>query len=225
MKTTTEKSDALTSTRTLLACGIVAAILFPLVVGIQVLTREGFDINRHPLSLLSLGDIGWIQISNFILSGALFLAFSVGLRRRLRGGAGKTWGPLLIGIYGVFLVAAGIFTVDPMDGFPPGTPAGLPATLSWHAQLHNMTFFVVFLSLLAAQFVFARRFAKAGQWGWAVYSLISALATPSMIALAYATPPLFGVILFSMGLLGDLWFVLIAVRTLTENNQSRAGTI
>ncbi|MEW6405984.1 MAG: DUF998 domain-containing protein, partial [Chloroflexota bacterium] len=88
MKTTAEKSDTLKGTRTLLTCGIVAAILFPLVVGIQVLTRAGFDINRHPLSLLSLGDMGWIQISNFVLSGLLFLAFFAGLRRQLRGGAG-----------------------------------------------------------------------------------------------------------------------------------------
>src|SRR5690349_5041558 len=135
MNTPTDKPDAVPGTRTLLICGIAAAIFSPLVVGIQVLTRPGFDINRHPLSLLSLGDLGWIQIANFLLGGLLLLAFSLGLRRVLRGSSGETWGPLLVGIYGGSLVAAGLFTVDPMDGFPPGTPAGLPAILSWHAQL------------------------------------------------------------------------------------------
>jgi hypothetical protein len=36
-----------------LACGILIAPVFYLSVTIQMLTREGFDITKHPLSLLS----------------------------------------------------------------------------------------------------------------------------------------------------------------------------
>jgi Protein of unknown function (DUF998) len=73
-------------TRTLLACGVVAGPLFVAVGLLQMLTREGFDPTRHPLSLLSLGDLGWVQITNFVLNGLLFVAAAVGMRRVLRPG-------------------------------------------------------------------------------------------------------------------------------------------
>lgn len=57
------------STRALLACGVVAGPLFIVVALIQAFTRSGFDPVRHPLSLLSLGDLGWIQITNFVVGG------------------------------------------------------------------------------------------------------------------------------------------------------------
>jgi hypothetical protein len=61
-------------TRWLLAGGALAA---PLWVGAslaQVATREGFDLTRHPLSALSNGELGWLQITNFVVAGVLLLA-------------------------------------------------------------------------------------------------------------------------------------------------------
>jgi hypothetical protein len=55
--------------RNLIYCGIVAGPLFIAVTLIQAFTRTGFDLARHPLSLLSLGSLGWIQILNFVVSG------------------------------------------------------------------------------------------------------------------------------------------------------------
>ena len=62
------------STRTLLICGIVGGPLYIVVVVLQMLTRDGFDISRHPASMLSNGDQGWIQIANSLVSGLLLLA-------------------------------------------------------------------------------------------------------------------------------------------------------
>ena len=93
------------------------------------------------------------------------------MRRVLRGGRGGTWGPLLVGVFGVSLVAAGAFTADPMDGFPPGTPPGPPASISWHGLAHFAAGAVGFLALIAACVVFARRFAALGQRRWAACSL------------------------------------------------------
>jgi Protein of unknown function (DUF998) len=84
----------------LLACGAVAGPLYVGVALLQVLTRDGFDLRRHPLSLLSLGDLGWVQIANFVVSGLLAIAFAVGSRRVLHPGRAGTWGPLLLGLYG-----------------------------------------------------------------------------------------------------------------------------
>jgi hypothetical protein len=157
-------------TRVLLAGGVVAGPLFIVVGLLQAFTREGFDLRRHPLSLLSNGDLGWIQIANFVVAGLLFTGAAIGMRRVLHPGRGGTWGPLLIGAVGVGMVAAGVFVADPADGFPPGTPLGRPETLSWHSGLHFLVAGLAYLSLIAASFVFARRFAGLGQRGWARYS-------------------------------------------------------
>ena len=65
------------ATRALLTCGVVAGPLFVVVALLQSYTRDGFDLKRHPFSLLSLGDLGWIQIANFVIVGLLFTAGAV----------------------------------------------------------------------------------------------------------------------------------------------------
>jgi hypothetical protein len=54
---------------------------------------DGFDLSRHPISLLSLGSLGWIQIANFVVTGGLYVACAVGMWRALRPGRNGTWGP------------------------------------------------------------------------------------------------------------------------------------
>jgi len=157
-------------TRALLAGGVVAGPLYILVGAIEMLTRPGFDPTRHDLSLMSNGDFGWIHITLLVTTGLLTMAGALGMRRVLRGGRGGTWGPLLVGVYGLGLVGAGIFTADPALGFPPGTPADAHA-VSWHGLMHLVTGGIGFLALIAACMVFARRFAALGQRGWAAYSV------------------------------------------------------
>ncbi|GGM48618.1 DUF998 domain-containing protein [Dactylosporangium sucinum] len=166
------------SARTLLACGVVAGPLYIVVVVSQMLAREGFDISRHPASMLSNGDQGWIQIANFVVSGLLFVAGAIGLHRVLgpAAGPGATWGPRLIGVFGAGMLGAAAFSADPADGFPPGTPKGTPTTMSWHAAVHLLVAGIAFLALIAACFVFARRFAAAGRAGWAAFSGVTGAA-------------------------------------------------
>ena len=90
---TTPADRRTAETRTLLACGVVAGPLFLAGSLVQAFTREGYDLGRHPISLLSLGDLGWLQVTNFVVTGALYGACAVGLRRALRPGSGGTWGP------------------------------------------------------------------------------------------------------------------------------------
>jgi hypothetical protein len=169
--TTTGATDR--TTRTLLVGGAAAGPLFLVVVLLQVLWRDGFEPARHPLSLLSLGDTGWVQITNFVVAGALFTGAAVGLRRAMRHGPGGTWAPRLIGVFGVGLVAGGVFVADPAFEFPPGTPPGAPEQLTWHGIAHGFAPLVAFLALTVACFVFARRFASHRRRGWAAYSLIT----------------------------------------------------
>jgi hypothetical membrane protein len=171
-----------TRTTRLLACGIVAGPLFIAVVLVQAFTRDGFELSHHALSLLSLGDLGWIQIANFVVTGLLYVACAAGMRRVLRPGRGGTWGPLLVGAVGIGLVLAGVFVTDAGAGYPPGAPAGAPEQISWHGILHEVGFTVVFLSWTAACFVFMRRFAATKQRGWAgacVAAVVAALVVAS----------------------------------------------
>jgi hypothetical protein len=178
----TSSTSQTTLTPRLLACGIIAGPLFLAVWLIQALTRDGFDLRRHPLSLLSLGDLGWIQIANFVVAGALCVACARGMWPALRPGRGGAWGPLLGGGLGVGLIVAGIFVADAGAGFPPGAPAGAPERMSWHGILHEVGFTVASLSWLAACGVFARRFAALKQRGWVRACIATALAALTVAA-------------------------------------------
>ncbi|TDD23589.1 DUF998 domain-containing protein [Actinomadura sp. KC06] len=170
-------------TRVLLGCGAVAGPMFVLLIAAQAMTRDGFDAARHPLSMLALGEHGWIQTVNFLVSGALVLASAAGLRRVLSPGTtGRTWGTALITVYGASLVWAGVFPTDPADGFPAGTPAGA-GEVSWHGMLHNLAPVGMGLALSAACLVFARRFAREGRRGWTIYS-VAAVAVYLVLGLA-----------------------------------------
>jgi hypothetical membrane protein len=207
-----------TTTRALLACGVVAGPLYMAVVVIQALARDGFDLTRHPASLLSTGDLGWVQITNFVVSGMLTIACAVGMRRVLRPGMGGTWGPLLIGAYGAGLIAAGVFVADPADGFPPGTPPGPADHVSWHGAVHFVVAAIAFLALIAACLVYARRYAGLGQRGWAAYCVATGvifLAAFAGIASGSGAPAL-NVAFAVAVLLGWTWVSVMAARLMTE---------
>jgi hypothetical protein len=202
------------STKALLNCGVVAWPLFLVVGFAQALTRDGFDLERHPFSFLSLGDLGWIQITNFVVTGLLFLAAAVGMRRLLRGNRGGTWGPLLFATFAISLIGGGVFVADPAFGFPPGAPDGQPDVLSWHGVLHGVAFGLGALSLIAACFVFARLFASFGQRGWATYSTINGIVVVAPL-------PLMGsetgtVVLYVVAVVGWIWTSVVAARLVKE---------
>jgi hypothetical protein len=201
--------------RVLLACGLLAGPFYLVVGLIQALTRRGFDLLRHDLSLLQNGDLGWIQISNLILTGLLVVAFAVGVRQVLRGSQAGAWGPLLIGVYGIGLIGAGIFTADPALGFPPGTPPDANS-ISWHGLLHFLTASIGFLALIAACFVFARRFAASGQRGWAAYSMATGiLFFLAFVGIATGSGQSWSIIGFWIGVVAAwAWLFMLALKLL-----------
>jgi len=160
-------------TRLLLLCGAIAGPLFIFVVLIQDYTRPGFDPRLQPLSLLSLGEWGWVQIVNFVLAGVLNLLYAVGLWRTLHPGRAGTWGPLLIGAYGLGLILVGVFTTDPAHGFPPGAIA--PTEPSGHGAVHALGALFVFVALTAALVVFGRFFLERKERWWAFYCIATAV--------------------------------------------------
>ncbi len=211
------------ATRVLLACGVVAGPLYVAVGIIQMLIRDGFDIRRHALSLLSNGDLGWIQITNFLVTGLLVIAGAAGMRRVLRGSRGGTAGPLLIGVYGVGLIGAGFFRADPALDFPPGLPAGAYDTISWHGIMHFISGGIGFLALIAACFVLARRYAALRQRGWAAYSVATGvLFFAAFFGIASGSKGAGVSVAFAVAVvLGWAWISAMAARLRTELPDAR----
>ncbi|MEU1969436.1 DUF998 domain-containing protein [Micromonospora sediminicola] len=177
----------------------------------QAYTRDGFDLSRQPLSLLALGEHGWIQIANFVLSGLLSFAGAIGLRRTLRGGPAGTCGPALVALLGVGLIVGGVFRADPSMGWPAGAPAGEPETMSWHSYGHGVGAMLSFGSLVVSCLVLARRLGRVG----ALLSTLAAVATLVVMALPPVTISV-RMVLGSIVVFG--WLTAVFVHFLMERN-------
>lgn len=158
-------------TKSLLGYGVLAGVVFEASVLIQGLTRHGFRIAHDDASLLSNGPLGWIQVTTFLLAGAMTIAAAVGMRRAMA----SRWAPRLIAVYGAGLIGAGIFSADPASGFGPGAPLGKAAHVSWHGAGHLVAASIGFAALIAACFVVARYFYRQGRRGMARYSVLTGI--------------------------------------------------
>ena len=144
----------------LLRAGLVAGPLFVAVFLVELAFHDGYDPMRHPVSSLSLGPGGWVQVLNFFVAGLLCLAFAAGLRRALRPGPGAAAAPLLLAVWAVGLLGAGAFVTDPVSGYPTGTPP-VPDPPTWHGQLHDLAFSLPgFAAFAAAMFVLGYTYAR-----------------------------------------------------------------
>lgn len=206
--------------RRLLWAGALSGPIFLLTAFVTGSTTPGYDQARHPISSLAIGEYGWIQIANFILCGVLTLGFAWGLRQNLHASARRTLaGPLLIAVWGLGMIGAGVFVADPVGGYPAGTAA--QGVHTWHGRLHDFPFSTFgFLAAILACLVFARRFATWRQSGWAVYSALSAAVITAGVVtsnLGFAGTTLVG----QAGLLQRLtvlamlgWLTALAIRLL-----------
>ena len=202
-------------TKRLLTCAVVAGPLFVLVSLIQSLTRPGFNLLHQPISMLTLGDLGWIQRANFLLTGTLYVIGAFGLQRALRGQPGGRWGPILMGLL-ASLAGGGVFAPDAGNGFPPGAPAGIPSSMSLHGVLHMICGSVAFLSLIALCFVLGIYFARAGQRGWAVSARIS--GTLFALCLVAASAPGGTLTLFVGGSVAFIFASLSSAKLIAERS-------
>lgn len=164
----TSKDSRLARVRRLLYAGVVGPLLFIAVFLLEGFTRPGYSQWRNFVSQLSTGDGGWLQVVNFLVCGTLVLLFAIGLRQALKGTRGAVGAPVLIGLFALTLVVAGIFSTDPALGYPPG----VPQVQSIHGAIHGVAGLLAFNLLSAACFVMAWHFrGEAGAGRWALYAL------------------------------------------------------
>src|SRR5512143_2435101 len=163
------------ATRTLLWAGVVGPVAFVMTFLVLGAVRPGYDPVRHFVSLLSIGEGGWIQVANFLLGGVSFIALGAGLGRAWPRTGLVRWVPRLVVLAGAALIACGVFTADPALGYPPGTPSGIPANISWHGGLHYLGAVLVFVGLAVAMVIAARSGPRLAGRAWTAYSLGSAI--------------------------------------------------
>lgn len=187
-------------TRSLLRWGVVVGPLYLAVGLIQAFVRDGFDLGRHPLSLLANGPGGWVQTANFVISGSMVIAAAIGFARVLRPQSRVAgW---ILGVYGVGMLGAALFPADPVDGFPPGTPEGFPTTVSTPGVLHFTFAGIGFLALAISCFVVARALARRKESSVARLSFVSGVAVVAGFFGPFVLP------LGSAGIAG-IWFAVV----------------
>lgn len=107
--------------RILLACGVIGPPLFVLVFLVAgTFAPAGYSVLRHPVSSFAIGELGWVHVANFLVTGGLLLAYAVGLRSALRAFGGSFWVPVLVGLLAIGLT--GCSSVSPSSSAGPGSP-------------------------------------------------------------------------------------------------------
>ena len=203
--------------RRLLSAGGFAGVIFCGVATYGILTRPGFDLQRHAVSSLSLGEGGWTMVAAFIASGILTLLCAIGLGRVLKDGRGRRALPILVGLYGLGLVIAGIFPAPACCGFPAGTPQDQLPVMTPAAIVHSIAFMLAFSSLIAACFVAALRLSG----GSSLLSLLAGIFMPLLVALGMSNAIAPGIAFFIAAIIGWVWLAILVMQV---GGQSAATT-
>lgn len=202
----------------------IGALLFTATYLHEGSTRPGYDAWRQPISALSLGPGGWVQQINFVVYGVLLVLSAVGWYRFLGPGHDAIWFPLLQSISGLCLIGAGVFSLDPLPGYPPGA-ALAPATV--HGTLHSIVAWALILTLAQGCFTLAIYFVRLFHWrGWAVYSYITGALILIFWGLFVRNPtgPLAGLVERLSAGSHDLWIcVLTATLLVQQRIRSRSS--
>jgi hypothetical membrane protein len=142
-------------------CGVVAPIIFFIMVAIESMIRPGYSPFHNFVSDLGVGPLSILQNVNFMIFGIL----TIGLGLGLHGGLPKPMsrflksGIWLVVIFGVLIFFAGVFPEDYGTGV-----------------LHTIVSAFGFLTIIAAQLCVWRGLRGNEIWrGYRTYSLISGL--------------------------------------------------
>jgi len=159
-------------TKSLLGYGVIAGPFYVVCSVVQGLLTPGFSFATDSWSLLSLGGAGWVHIAVFVLTGLMTAAASIGYRRHLASGPGRTaWVFLLI--YGILLIAAGA-------ALPDATGAGFTV----HGMLHLLAGGLGFVAFAIWSFALARRLRRTSAPASATSIIVGALLLVGFVAIA-----------------------------------------
>jgi hypothetical protein len=203
----------------LVGCGAVGAFLFTITYLLEGIIRTGYDAWRQPISALSLGSGGWVQQVNFIVFGILTLLSAFGWSRLLTPGKFSIAFPLFQSIAGLCLIGAGVFSMDPFPGYPPGAIMTAP---TMHGTLHTVFAFMLIIAFAVGCMILARPLAHDLRWRWwAVYSVLTGVLILVfwLLFVTYSTTPVAGFIERLSAGSHALWSCLLVVTLFARRRQ------
>jgi hypothetical membrane protein len=164
--------------------GIAGPVVFTAAWVTASLRQAGHSAAEVQISGLAAPDARdpWIMITGFVVLGGCSVAFGHGLHREL-GGAGRAGpGPRLIQAAGALTVAAGLLRRDRMLLISP-------AGESWHNHAHDLVSALIYVALVAAPLLLARRLRCDPRWRVLRRPLqAGSLATAAALAVFFAQP-------------------------------------
>lgn len=161
--------------------GMLGPAVFVAVFTIEGLLRPGYNAMSTYVSALSLGPRGWVQVSNFLLFGALFFIFARGLAGEFRSGKASRGGIGMLTTIAFCFFFSGPFVMD-----PSGTPIN---QVSVHGTIHGILGAIAFMLMPISIFVFLRRFRSDPKWmalrGWSLG--LGSLSAAGLVVLSVVT--------------------------------------
>ena len=150
----------------LAVAGIAGPVMFAVVALVQSLLRLEYSLVVDPISALAAGPSGWVQDVNFLVFGALMIAYAIGLHLGVRTTRWSVVGLAFLVLSGVGLVWAGLF---------PSTDA---TGARWDDRvLHIVAFPMTFLGAGIGLIVMSRRMVGDPRWQRLVtYALATGIA-------------------------------------------------
>jgi len=162
--------------------GVAGPAAFTLAWVVSAFRQPGLSFAAPQISGLAADNARdpWLVISGLVLLGGCGIVFGAALRAAL-GGRDAGAGPRLIQVAGVLAIAAGLLRRDHV--------LLTSGPLSWHNQAHDVISAAVYLLLIAAPVLLARRFRRDPCWHALAAPLgASAAAAAALLVALYADP-------------------------------------
>ena len=132
---------------------LVGAAYFVVIIVVLHFLRPDLNPIRRPTSEYAVGQYGFLMTSAFFSMSLASFALVIGLYRGVSQSARSRIGLALLGIWGVGVLIAMSFPID---------PEGAPQTIS--GTIHRINGPLAFLSLTAGAILVSRRFKQDEQW-------------------------------------------------------------
>jgi hypothetical membrane protein len=168
--------------RSRVIAGIAGPVAFTGAWIVASLLQTGHFATEVQISGLAAPDARdpWIMITGFAALGGCSVAFGSALRQALGGPRRAGPAPPLIQAAGLLTVAAGVLRRDRMLLTPS-------VAVSWHNHAHDAVSALIYIALVAAPLLLARRFRGDPRWSALCRPLAAgSLATTAVLALFFS---------------------------------------
>ncbi len=159
------------------ACGLAGPAAFTAAWAVGTVRQPGYSAANEHISGLAAPDARapQVMVSGFLVLGACTVLFAKELSDRLGGVERAGPGPLLMGVSGLAVMAAGALRRDRMSNFP--LPGEALVRQSWRNDGHDIASVISHVSGAVGMLALAGRFRKDPRWRrWTIPTLAAAAA-------------------------------------------------